>query len=249
MLGQIRVPGLLGSASIIELALPANAANTPARFFKNGDQIPTTFIGLSIFPPEYSDLASEIRGAVQEFRAANVIGDFRTTLNNVNAQVTKAGQTMDAINAVLGTQETQNDLKTAIAKAREAIEHANTVATNFEKISADLKTMPAKMDATVTDVQAGVAEARTTIKTAQDKIATMSEQLNRNMDKIATILDDARSISDKINKGDGTLGKLLNDPKLYDTIVTMTEVINQTVKDIQRLVRGIEQEGFPVNFK
>jgi phospholipid/cholesterol/gamma-HCH transport system substrate-binding protein len=150
---------------------------------------------------------------------------------------------------VLGTQEAQTDLKTAISKAREAIEHANNVAANFEKISNDLKPMPARIDATVTEVQAGVADARQTMRLAQERIASVSDQLNRNLDKIAAVLDDARSISGKINTGNGTLARLLNDPKLYDTIVTATEVINQTVRDVQRLVRGIEQEGFPINLK
>jgi phospholipid/cholesterol/gamma-HCH transport system substrate-binding protein len=249
MVGNIRIPGVLGSASIIELDLPAKPGTKANEFLTGGEEIPTSFVGLSIFPSEYGDLAGEIRGAVKEFREANVVGDFRTALNNFNAQVTKAGNVMDSINAVLGTPEAQTDLKTAIAKAREAVEHANAVTANFEKISNELKTMPAKLDATVTDVQAGVTDARATIKLAQDRIVTVSDQLNRNLDKIAAVLDDARSISDKINKGDGTLARLLNDPKLYETIVTMTEVINETVKDVQRLVRGIEQEGFPINLK
>lgn len=242
MLATIRVPGVLGSASIIEFTLPPNAGAGNGDFLKGGEQIPTEFVGLSIFPAEYGDLASEIRGAVKEFREANVVGDFRTALNNFNAQVSKAGQVMDSINAVLGTQETQTDLRTAIAQARQAVEHANAATANFEKISAELTTMPGKLDA-------GVTDARATIKLAQEKITTVSDQLTKNLDKIAGVLDDARSISTKINSGDGTLAKLLNDPKLYDTIVTATQVINETVKDIQRLVRGIEQEGFPINLK
>ena len=244
---NIKVPGLLGSASIIELSMPNIAA--PGKFLLGGETIETRYVGLDVLPAGFGDLATEMRGLVSEFRQANVVGDFKLALNNFNAQVTKAGQVMESINSVLGTKETQTDLKTAIARAREAIEHANNVTANFEQISNELKPMPAKLDATVTEVQAGVADTRATIKLAQERIASVTDQLNRNLDKIAGVLDDARSISGKINSGNGTLARLLNDPKLYDTIVTATEVINQTIKDVQRLVRGIEEEGFPINLK
>ena len=243
--GHIRVLSPLGGSAVIELETVGRGAGTA---LAGGETIKTVYEGSGVIPPEVSALATEMQGAVKEFRDANVIAEMKLAVNNFNQQVSKAGAVMDDLHEVLGTDAAQTDLKTAIANFRQATQQANEVLANFQKVSGDLKTLPAKIDGTVTDVKAGVAEARATIATVQGRVAGVSDELNRNLAKLAAVMDDAKQITEKINNGKGTAGLLISDSRLYDKLVVGTEAITETVRDVQRLVRGFEQEGVPINF-
>ena len=54
-----------------------------------------------------------------------------------------------------------------------------------------------------------------------------------------------QSIANKIDKGDGTAGKLVNDPKLYEGLSDSAAELHLTIKDLRRLIQQWEQEGVP----
>lgn len=242
--GMIRVLSPLGGSAVIELESPTAGASP--EILKGGETIATEYVGSSVIPPEVATLSAELRAAVKEFREAGVIADIKVAVNNFNAQVAKAGKVMEDVDAVLGSEASQTDLKTAIANFREATTRANTVLANFEKISGDFKGLPTKVDGIADNVNGGVTEARAAIADAKQRIATVSDNLNRNLIKLAGVMDDAKQMTEKINKGQGTAGLLISDSKLYDKLVVATEAITETVKDVQRLARGFEQEGVPL---
>jgi phospholipid/cholesterol/gamma-HCH transport system substrate-binding protein len=247
LLANIKIPNLLGAGAIIDLTVPPTGASTEK--LADGDRLEAKYMGLGVLPPEFSDLAMEMKGAVKDFREANLMGDFKKTVNNFNDQVTKAGQVMESIQAVIGDSAVQGDIKTAVAKFREASDNAALVTANFKTISENLQSLPQNANDAVNDIRAATADARGTIKNTEARINEVSDGLKRNLDKLATVMEDMKSITAKIDHGDGTLALLLNDPKLYEKIVAGTETINLTVKDIQRVIRGFEEDGVPINMK
>ena len=66
---------------------------------------------------------------------------------------------------------------------------------------------------------------------------------------MSKLLDQANVITAKINDGQGTAGKLVNDPKLYEGLVDTTTQLNATVKDLQRLIQQWEQEGVALKLR
>ena len=242
--GHIRVLSPLGGSAVIELETVGRGAGGA---LKGDEEIKTVYEGSGVIPPEIATLATEMQGAVKEFREANVIADMKLAVNNFNAQVVKAGKVMDDVDAVLGTDASQADLKTAIANVRLATQQANEVLANFQKVSGDLKQLPPKLDAIAANVQGGVTDARATIASVQAKVDGVSDNVNRNLLKLAAVMDDVKAITEKINSGRGTAGLLVNDSKLYDKLVLGTEAITETVRDIQRLAKGFEQDGVPLN--
>lgn len=247
LLASIKIPNLLGAGAIIDLSVPPGGAG--GEKLTEGDQLEAKYQGLGVLPPEFADLALEMRGAVKDFREANLIGEFKKTVKNFDDQIAKAGQVMDSVQAVLGDKAVQTDIKTAIAKFREASDNASVVTANFKKISENLQTLPQNANDAVTDIRSATADARATIKNTEARINEVSKGLNENLAKLAVVMNDMQSITGKIDHGDGTLALLLNDPKLYEKIVAGTETINLTVKDIQRVIRGFEEDGVPLKLK
>ncbi len=244
---SIKIPNFLGAGAIIELGVPPEGPG--AGKLADGSTVNAKYVGLGVLPPEFTDLASEMKSAVKEFRETGVMTDFKIAVNNFNEQISRAGKVMESIQAVIGDTAVQGDIKTAIAKFREASDNAAVVTANFKTISENLQTLPQNANAAVTDIRSATADARGTIKNTEARINEVSDGLKRNLDKLATVMEDMKSITGKMDHGDGTLALLLNDPKLYEKIVVGTETINLTVKDIQRVIRGFEEDGVPLKLK
>ncbi len=54
------------------------------------------------------------------------------------------------------------------------------------------------------------------------------------------------TIAMKIDSGDGTAGKLINDPKLYNSLVTATVNLDRMLKELHKMIAQWRQEGVPV---
>ena len=52
-----------------------------------------------------------------------------------------------------------------------------------------------------------------------------------------------QSITQKVDEGKGTAGLLVNDPKLYQSLVDTSRELNATIADLRRVVQQWEQEG------
>ncbi len=245
--GSIKIPNLLGAGAIIELELTSPVPSpTPLR----GDEmLIASYAGLGLLPPDLGDLSAELKVTVRQIREANIAQNFSKLTVNLNEQVTKAGATLDSINAVIGTEATQTDIKTAIARFREAVDRANNITKNVEAFSADIKTLPADVQATLADICGATGDARKAINSADTQISAIGQSADDNLSKLAGTLDSMRSITARIDAGEGTLGKVVNDPKLYDTLVTSTQTLEAAIKDLQRYLRQIEQEGLTLRVK
>jgi len=247
VIGEIKMPNLLGANAVINLEL-TDATPSKVRL-SGGEIIQTRYVGSGIIPPEITDLATTIKQSVKEFQDAGVVGHFNQLVVNFNDQATKLGQTIEHVNSVIGDDAVKSDIKLAIAQFKDTSERASRVATNLEQITGDLKGLPEKANVVMDDVQGAVTDARKTIVNADEKISVTADRINSNLEQISTVLADVKSITAKIDSGEGTAGQLINDPRLYATLVDATELLAATIKDIQRVVQQIEQEGVAIKLR
>lgn len=199
----------------------ADKGDLPSGEIRSGQEITIKFVGLDLIPPEIAELAAELKLATREFRDTKL-------LQHIDEQVKKAGDTIEAIRKVVDDPKLQDDVRVSLSNIRAASENANQ--------------LTAKLD-TLTE------ETTTTIKTSREKIEQVSKQMDERMAQVATLLDQANGITTKINQGQGTAGKLVNDAKLYESLVDTTAQLNLTIKDLQRLVQQWEQEGISFKLK
>lgn len=249
--GDIRLPNLLGAGAIIELTL-TDASPSPARI-KADDEFPATYSGVGIIPPEISQLAAELKLAVTEFRQSGLLESLRSASDNLDRQLTSVGKTFDSINQVVGDPAVQDDLRAIIARAKNAVTQVEQTSAKLDRFVTDLNALPGQASellgdarAGISEIREGVGEAREAIADVRDEAAGLSKRLDENMNELQAILADARSIAKKIDSGNGTAARLVNDPKLYETLIQATEVLTLTLEDVRRLSRQVEEEGFKI---
>ncbi|HEV7298612.1 MAG TPA: MlaD family protein [Tepidisphaeraceae bacterium] len=223
--GTIRQTNVFGGGAAISLDL---TNGQPEGQLADGAKLQSRFAGSGLIPPEIAELASDLRETSRQFRESNVVP-------NMNAQLTKIGTLIEELTNFVTDTETQDNLRKSLANVRTATESANRITANFERFSAKLESIGDNTDRVVTK--------------AGDSVDDLSKQLTERMSQISQLLHTTQSIAAKIDKGEGTAGRLVNDPKLYAGLVETTESLNLIVRDMQRLVQQWEQEGVSLKLK
>lgn len=224
VVGSIFKTSAIGASASLDLAVPPGA--TPEGRIKPGDNIAAHYVGLALLPPEFSELAGELRRTAVQFRESNLIG-------NLNEQVRKVGAVADNLNAVLGDPKVKTDLRSTVESIRAATASAASVAQKLDKFSDRLDEV--------------VKNTNTTLVKTDERLDTLTRQIAARMEQTSKLLDSVNAITSKVNDGKGTAGLLVNDPKLYQALVDSAQELNLTIKDLNRLVDQWEQEG--VSFK
>lgn len=123
----------------------------------------------------------------------------------------------------------------------------------------DFQQIIKNLNSTTHEMEMLVKENRTNIKSTLASISVFTKMLDDNKDNLALIINNFANISDtiaksnvaetlrklnsvttqldqityKINKGEGTVGKLVNDPSLYNELNDATESLNRLLLDLR----------------
>jgi len=80
---------------------------------------------------------------------------------------------------------------------------------------------------------------------SQDGQPSLFERLNQflseNGSKIDTVMGNLEAITSKVNQGEGTLGKLVNDPAVYDQLLTTIAEIQAAAGEARSFVTGAQE--------
>lgn len=232
VIGVIRNQSLLGTGAAIVLELKDTE---PSGVIQRGQMIEARFVGLEVLPPEFADLATELRATVRQFRDSNLV-------NHIDAEVRRAGELIESLKKWTDDPALRQDLEKTLANVRTATETANRVAANLESFSQKLEKLSDETTVTVT-------QARTTITRSEEQVMSLSTQVGQRLQQTAVLLEQFQSIAAKIDNGQGTAGQLVNDKRLYESLVDTSRELNATIKDLKRLVEQWEQEGISFKLK
>ena len=119
------------------------------------------------------------------------------------------------------------EMKVVLADARRWIEHAGTVADS-----------------------AGAAAEKlgTTADTATRSIEQLTHRYVALADDLSKTIADVRKLTAQATAGQGAVGKLLNDPALYDSLQDTAERIGQAADALKLLIEKWQTEGVPVQW-
>ena len=230
----IRLTSLVGSGSAIMLE---TGGLPPEGQIGAGEKIDATFVGLDLIPPAFAQLSEQLSVAAKNFNDLKV-------LQNVNARVTQVGKAVDRFNTLIGDEKMTGDVRAALANARETT----------DRVKAIVARVDGRLDPILNDAGKAASSARDTagsakelVDSAQTTLRTTSDNLNQRLAQASAALSSIESILTKVDRGTGTAGKLVNDPKAYQALTDSLQLLSATIADTKRLVEQWEQEG--VSFK
>jgi ABC-type transporter Mla subunit MlaD len=155
-----------------------------------------------------------------------------TDLNNISALIQRLNVTVNSINGLVGNGKLRGEVREILAN----------VAASSEELKGTLK----RLSGTVGRFNGVLDKAGTTAsdidavaKTAQQKIIVLSV-------KLTGVLENVNAITESIVQGHGTAGRLIKDPRLYNSLLELTRRLKGTVDSLHGLVKQIKAEGFDV---
>ena len=220
----------------------ANAPESqPVRMLQEGDVLKATMPrGNALLPEEFNE-------TLREFQERKLIQHVDEAVVTIREQAIKAGQLMDSIRGLTDDQELRGDVKEAISRINDATKQANEIGEELKTFSRNLNDLSKQASDTITEVNGAVGDARKTIDNGNRHMDVLAKNMNSRIEQVGKVLEQFDAVVARMERGEGTAGKLFNDPMLYDAMAATAAELNLMVADLRRLVQQWEQEG--ISFK
>lgn len=147
--------------------------------------------------------------------------EISTAISELNSFLRQLNQTVD--------DDTRNTLNQTLNSASEA---TGRIAATLEGRQAEIEkaidagsSMLSQLDTLATDNRPRVDSLMTALEHNVSELETVRTGLE-------TATESLNQILGKINNGEGTLGKFVNDPSVYDNIDSLTVEMNQLLKNV-----------------
>ncbi len=174
-------------------------------------------------PTAFAESGATLLSDVDE----GMIGDLTSKIDPISSKLervlTKVDTTLTGINRLLNTENTNlisksladlsvtlNSFKSTSARMNNMIayneDNLNTTLINFKNASANMDQFSKEL--------------------AEAEVKEITDRLNK-------VSADVAAITNKVNNGQGTAGKFINDPKVYDNIDRATKQLDQLLQDMK----------------
>ena len=149
-----------------------------------------------------------------------------TQVDSVSVNVTRL---LRNANTFLGP-EFKGSIKGSLSNVQEITQQLKTT---LNRESRQLHQVMANMDSVLNNIQDISASEKEKISTTLLNLERMSVALNTMMDKLQTTTTSLDNILARIERGEGTVGKLLRDDKLYDDMDRLFVNLDGLVSDLK----------------
>ncbi len=190
------------------------------------------------------------------------MADIDEMLRRLSSVSSNVDRLISSANEVLGSEESKRALKESIQNLRDITSNLNNVINrNDERIGR----LIVKLDELATTLRDMVAENKEPLKKTIASFSEFSESLKNkgpglieNLEKTSSELkamieenrenlkkttDSLSKLTSDIEQGKGTLGKIMKDERLYESLNKAAEGVNKTISKIERFKTFITFQG------
>jgi len=153
-------------------------------------------------------------------------------------------------------EETQQKLDEMIAGITAFVKNSNEIVGNAEN-KANIQVLLAKLaeasqQATeaMCELKEAAAAGKTTMQNTDARFEQLSASLVSTSDKLSEVLTHLGRVVDKIDNGEGTAGKLINDGRLYEQLLEDSRQLDLLLKDMRSFMVESNKKGYlPIKLK
>ena len=172
---------------------------------------------------EYAKDGDYLKAAVKPGLTASLSESLAPIQVKVDSVLTGLDQTLKSVNNVLDTK-TQTELKGAIAKKKKTM-------TNFSSVSKNV-------DGLLTENKPKLNNAISNLDVTVQNFAKISSdlekaQLDQLVKELESTLTKVNGLMTDIEKGNGTVGKLLKDDAMYNNLNKASKELNLLLEDVR----------------
>lgn len=150
--------------------------------------------------------------------------------DNANTVLMRLDSTLASTNKLLNEKNRQN-IEASLANLNNAIAEFNKLGKGANQL---LATNSSKITTAIDNTNKMLVTTNSTV----EKYGMMADKLNKTdldvaVKKLESTLSNLNDISSKINSGEGTMGKLMNDPGLYSNLTQASKNLSVLLDDLK----------------
>jgi len=172
----------------------------------------------------FNELGQNLNTLVQPQSETQIAGgeapNLRTAVMKLNATLDKATEGLSLAKDWLSDETLGKDVREAVTKAKALIDNATKAVDRYTLLAQSLQ----KSTDSITDRLLPVA------------------------DQLAVTLEDVRRLTNSATQGQGTIGQLMANPDLYNSLNDAATRLERTLVDVQLLIQKFKNEGVIIKF-
>jgi phospholipid/cholesterol/gamma-HCH transport system substrate-binding protein len=168
-------------------------------------------------------------GLTSEFFPEESQRKLHSLVDGISTFIGNANDIIGDPNAKANVKATLANMAKATANISVAMDKATEVMTNAEKTLDEFKEL--------------AAAGTTTLQNADAKAERLVVSVANTSGELGKAISQLRLAIEKVNQGQGTAGRLINDAKLYEKLLESTEQLNILMKDFKELVDKVSEKG------
>lgn len=162
---------------------------------------------------------------------------------NIHTLITRMNGLVAHTDEVVADPALRANLKETLLSAKSAAANLDSSITSVRTTLTSLgEKIGTAVDSTSGDVKETLARTRDTLGTMQEKYGKLADQLNKTTAEVNTLLE-------AVNKGEGTAGKLIHDPALYENLNDAAQRLDKAFEEVRQLVDKVKKEGVDIRLK
>ncbi len=208
----------LGS-SYIELAVDPNKLPAPPR---DPNRPETRFLVNGIELQGSSGVTSEFFPEESQKKLDKLIEGINTFIGNANDIIGDPNNKRNIHATLANITDASHNFSVAMEEATKTMEDTRKAIEEFRRLA---------------------ATGNDTLKSVDSQAERLVGSLVNTSAEIGQAMSQLRLAMEKVNAGDGTAGKLINDARLYESLVETTFEMNVLLKDLKQLIDKISEKG------
>ncbi|HUU98054.1 MAG TPA: MlaD family protein [Phycisphaerae bacterium] len=160
---------------------------------------------------------------------------------NLSTAMARIDGTLRNVNEIIGDPEVRRQVKDSVANIHAMTEDGKVVA-------ADLKQAATEAREVITDIRTLVGDAQGSLKKADGHFDRLARKGMDFLESASRVVDELHTTTRQLNQGEGTVGKLLVDAKLYDAMVLTFRRLAETTEEFRLLVKDWQKGGLKTRF-
>lgn len=181
----------------------------------------------------YANSGDPLQSDVQ----ANLMEKVEPLQKKVENLVVKLDSVLSAVNTALD-DEFQRDFKSSLRSISQSLNNMEKITNNVENLMGSERVRLAKIMSNIESITDNFKNNNKKLNSILSNLDNLSDDLAKSeikatIDNANQAMKDVQAITDKINKGEGSLGLLIHDDKLYNNLSNSSENLNQLIFDVK----------------
>lgn len=151
----------------------------------------------------------------------------------------------DNANEIIGNDENQANLQETLKHVAVASAEAKATIASFRRLSDAGTQQVEKLGAQADETMASIKKFS---DTGTEKTVLLADSIASVTDEMEATLSQVRQLIAKIDEGDGTMGKLVNDPRLYENLLESSQELEAALKQIKQWAADIRDKGIRIKW-